>query len=275
MLSHFEGRSSREVSAGDGPERIDGARASVSRDPSAAWPARCRRQGRLRQRRKTAMRLVDVLLRQGHLSERALVDAIMTGDRPVHLDRCDICAVARGGAESLARQRPDGGDRRRRRRRFRQSGSPHSRRRSCARLEQLDEPARVIAFPRQARPDAREAGRRRVAPGWLGVAAAVGLVVGVDWRPGQRPCSATRRRRSAVAASGPRHRAGTANRRRSPTPPGWIRRDVDGYMPASLGALNEATPASRRVPSALADSRRQRTQPASSRRAAVGRPDSA
>ena len=38
------------------------------------------------------MRLIDHVLRQGHLSERALTDAIVKGERPQHLDRCDICA---------------------------------------------------------------------------------------------------------------------------------------------------------------------------------------
>jgi hypothetical protein len=38
------------------------------------------------------VRLSDRLFRRGHLSERALVDALLTGNRPAHLDRCDICA---------------------------------------------------------------------------------------------------------------------------------------------------------------------------------------
>src|SRR6187549_949349 len=38
------------------------------------------------------MRLADVVLRRGHLSESALVEVWNTGVRPVHLDRCDICA---------------------------------------------------------------------------------------------------------------------------------------------------------------------------------------
>ena len=38
------------------------------------------------------MRLIDAVFRQGHLSEQALVEAVMTGERPAHLDRCDLCA---------------------------------------------------------------------------------------------------------------------------------------------------------------------------------------
>jgi hypothetical protein len=45
------------------------------------------------------------------------------------------------------------------------------------RLEQLDEPARVIAFPSHYRL-ARESSGRKVAPAWIGVAAAAGLILG-------------------------------------------------------------------------------------------------
>ena len=38
------------------------------------------------------MRLIDMVLRQGHLSEQALMEALTGGDRPAHLDRCDLCA---------------------------------------------------------------------------------------------------------------------------------------------------------------------------------------
>ena len=38
------------------------------------------------------MRLADTIFRRGHLSERALAEVCMTGERPLHLDRCDICA---------------------------------------------------------------------------------------------------------------------------------------------------------------------------------------
>jgi hypothetical protein len=124
------------------------------------------------------MRLVDVVIRQGHLSEQALVEAIMTGDRPAHLDRCDSCSsravelnrwlesvrtVAIDAAEDV----------------FTPERLAVQRAQIQRRLEQLDEPARVIAFPGQARADLRDSGRRRVAAGWLGVAAAAGLVLGV------------------------------------------------------------------------------------------------
>ena len=124
------------------------------------------------------MRLSDRLFRRGHLSERALVDALLSGDRPAHLDRCDICAER---AVDLGRWMDD----------VRTTGveaadaafSPErlalQQTQILRRLEQLDQPARVIAFPSQARSTQREPGDRRVAPAWVGVAAAAGLVLGV------------------------------------------------------------------------------------------------
>ena len=125
------------------------------------------------------MRLADIVFRQGHLSERSIIDAVMTGDRPAHLDRCDICAgravelgrwlddVKLVGAETAdAAFTPD------------QLAAQQAQ--ILRRLEQLDEPARVISFPRFGRRlDDAGAGGRRVAASWVAVAAAAGLVVGV------------------------------------------------------------------------------------------------
>jgi hypothetical protein len=120
----------------------------------------------------------DFVLRAGHLSDRALVGVCMTGERPAHMDRCDICAeraIALGRwlddvralgeadidavfpAERLAAQQGQ----------------------IMRRLEQLDQPARVIAFPRHLRLDGQTDQRYRVAPAWVAVAAAAGLVLGV------------------------------------------------------------------------------------------------
>ncbi len=114
----------------------------------------------------------------------------MTGERPAHLDRCDLCAER---AVELGRWldavKMTGTD---------AAEAAFSSERLAAqqsqlmrRLEQLDEPARVIAFPSQSRLH-RESTGRRVAAGWLGVAAAAGLVLGVisgQWsaRLGQHP----------------------------------------------------------------------------------------
>jgi hypothetical protein len=124
------------------------------------------------------VRLIDIVFRQGHLSERALVDAIATGTRPLHIDRCDICAeratlLARwmddmkADATELADQvfTPE-----------RLAAQQHQ---ILRRLEQLDHPARVIAFPAAARPEAHGLSSRRVSLSWVGVAAAAGLVLGL------------------------------------------------------------------------------------------------
>lgn len=124
------------------------------------------------------MRLIDTVFRQGHLSERALVDAIVLGQRPQHLDRCDICADR---AVALARWmdeiQTDAAE---------MSDDVFSPERLQAqqqqvlrRLEQLDQPARVIAFPAAGRSESNGSSGRRVAVSWVGVAAAAGLVIGV------------------------------------------------------------------------------------------------
>lgn len=123
------------------------------------------------------MRLVDIVFRGGHLSERAIVEAVMTGERPVHLERCDICAeraVVLG--RWLDQVRVTGTE-------AADAAFPPERllaqqQQILRRLEQLDQPARVIAFPSQYRLS-RDMGGRRVAPGWLAVAAAAGIVLGV------------------------------------------------------------------------------------------------
>jgi uncharacterized protein YqfA (UPF0365 family) len=47
------------------------------------------------------------------------------------------------------------------------------------RLEQIDQPARVIAFPRNMRLENPADHGHRVSPGWVAIAAAAGLVLGV------------------------------------------------------------------------------------------------
>ena len=123
------------------------------------------------------MRLIDVLLRQGHLSERALVDAVTTGARPMHLDRCDICAeraveLARwlDGCQTDAVELSDAA--------FTPERLAAQQHQILRRLEQLDQPARVISFPAAPRYESRTGGRR-VAASWVGVAAAAGLVIGL------------------------------------------------------------------------------------------------
>lgn len=124
------------------------------------------------------MRFADLILRQGHLSERAIVDAVMTGARPSHLDRCDICASR---AVDLGRWLDDtreigleSADAV-----FPQEQLAAQRAQILRKLEQLDEPTRVISFPRHASRMGEAPAGRRVAASWVAVAAAAGLVVGV------------------------------------------------------------------------------------------------
>jgi hypothetical protein len=124
------------------------------------------------------VRLADALFRGGHLSEQALVDVCMTGERPAHVDRCELCADR---AVELGRWLDD----------VRATGMavadasfPPERLAAqqsqiLRRLEQLDQPSRVIAFPRHYRLDERQQTGRRIAPVWVGVGVAAGLVVGV------------------------------------------------------------------------------------------------
>jgi hypothetical protein len=124
------------------------------------------------------MRLADVVLRRGHLSEDALVEVWSTGVRPSHLDRCDICAEravemsrwledvrAMGAAEADAA--------------FTEERLAAQRGHVLQRLESLDRPAKVISFPARTAWSAASDDRRRVSPGWLAVAAAAGLTLGV------------------------------------------------------------------------------------------------
>jgi hypothetical protein len=125
------------------------------------------------------VRFADLILRQGHLSERAITDAVMSGNRPAHLDRCDVCAsravdLARWLDETRAVgiEAADAV--------FSSEQLSAQRSQIMRKLEQMDEPApRVISVPRHtARVDEPATGRR-VAASWVAVAAAAGLVVGV------------------------------------------------------------------------------------------------
>jgi hypothetical protein len=196
------------------------------------------------------MRLVDVVLRQGHLSERALTEAILTGDRPLHLDRCDICADralelgrwldgVRAAALSAADQA------------FPAERLAAQQAQILRRLEQADEPARVIAFPKASAGARGERGTRRVAPAWVGVAAAAGLIVGAIG--GQASARIHPAAASGAAASG------AATTVASGTSTGPIEHDIDlvpdsarptslldidleTYTPEPLGAINDMTP---------------------------------
>jgi hypothetical protein len=124
------------------------------------------------------MRLVDAVFRHGHLSEQSLVEALLTGDRPAHLDRCDVCAeravdMGRWLSEvrAIATEEAEAA--------FPPERLAIQQAQILRRLEQLDQPSRVIAFPNHYRLDTPAVHARRVSPAWVGVAAAAGLVLGV------------------------------------------------------------------------------------------------
>jgi hypothetical protein len=124
------------------------------------------------------VRLIDVVFRQGHLSEQSLMEALTVGDRPAHLDRCDVCAER---AVELARwmdaARHDA---------IEASDAIFTPERLAAqqaqilrRLEQVDSPARVISFPAALRSERGDVAGRRVAVSWVGIAAAAGIAIGL------------------------------------------------------------------------------------------------
>jgi hypothetical protein len=123
------------------------------------------------------VRLADAVFRQGHLAERALVDVWMTGNRPAHLDRCELCADR---ADEMAKWLDD----------LRVAGTeaadavfPAERLAAqqaqiLSRIEQLDRPSRVLAFPRALRADHAAPMRAGLRPVWFGAAVAAGLLLG-------------------------------------------------------------------------------------------------
>jgi hypothetical protein len=149
----------------------------------------------------------DLVLRGGHLSDRALVAVCMTGERPAHMDRCDICAeraIALGrwldDVRALAEADVDAV--------FPAERLAAQQAQIMRRLEQLDQPARVIAFPRHLRLDGQPEHSHRVSPGWVAVAAAAGLVLGViggqvSARFSSSPAAAQRTITAQLYTSGP------------------------------------------------------------------------
>jgi hypothetical protein len=124
------------------------------------------------------VRLADIVLRRGHLSESALAEVCMTGERPVHLDQCDVCAeraVQLGrwldDVRTVAVNDADAA--------FPAERLVAQQAQILRRLEQLDRPARVIAFPGQSQYDRLAMGSSGVRPAWIGIAAAAGVVLGL------------------------------------------------------------------------------------------------
>ncbi len=125
------------------------------------------------------MRLADIVLRRGHLSEDALVEIWSTGMRPAHLDQCDICAerateMSRWleDVQDLGRAEADAA--------FPEKRLVAQRDQVLRRLAFLDRPAKVISFPARSTRSIEAGAGRGVSPGWLAAAAAAGLLLGVS-----------------------------------------------------------------------------------------------
>src|SRR5262245_42920811 len=98
-----------------------------------------------------AVRLADLVFRRGHLSDEALDEVWMTGTRPAHLDRCDLCADRAvewsrwlEDVRTTAIEAADAA--------FPPDRLAVQQAQILRKLEQLDQPSRVIAFPGQTRP---------------------------------------------------------------------------------------------------------------------------
>lgn len=207
------------------------------------------------------MRLVDWALRQGHLDETALTEAVLSGDRPRHVDQCDRCAdrmlaISRwlDDVRDLAVGEADAA--------FPVERLAAQQSQIMRRLEQADEPARVIEFPLAPARATREAGGRRVAAAWVGVAAAAGLVVGVlsgqfAARHAQAPAQAPAQAQTAVSvpaqASVQPAPVSLQDNTNDVSPRAVDRNDrsdgasildldLEGFTPNTLRAFDEATP---------------------------------
>lgn len=187
------------------------------------------------------MRLADAVFRQGHLSDRAITDAIMTGERPLHLDRCDLCAdralEMRRWLDAVRTTAVEAADAM-----FPPERLAAQRAQIERRLEQVDEPTRVIAFPGHGRQPHPETSRRRIAPAWLGVAAAAGLVIGAIGGQAaariEHSPTAKIESPAATPASLPAVEPAFATATAS-----LLEMDMDSFVvPAQLGAINDITP---------------------------------
>lgn len=151
------------------------------------------------------MRIADTLLRRGHLSEDALVDAWYSGSHPAHLDACELCAERALDVSRWLEQTRELG--------VADADAAFPAERLAAqqsqilrKLEQLERPSKLLSFPRVSAPAPIElssdvaAHGHRVSSRWIAAAAAAGLILGVIggrlsvWEPAQEAA------RSAAAA---------------------------------------------------------------------------
>jgi hypothetical protein len=170
----------------------------------------------------------------------------MTGDRPAHFDRCDLCAeraVELGRwLDAVKTTGTDAADAA-----FTPERLAAQQAQIMRRLEQLDEPARVIAFPSHSRLQ-RESTGHRVAAGWLGVAAAAGLVLGVisgQWsaRLGAQPVQV----RTAQQAAPQVQPAADAPAEAGPIDASLLDMDLDSLNLPAFAVMDSMTPRATQV----------------------------
>lgn len=178
------------------------------------------------------MRLIDMVLRQGHLSEQALMEALTGGNRPAHLDRCDLCAeraVEMARWMDAAREDARGA--------FDAVFTPErlaaQQAQVLRRLEQVDSPARVISFPATMRAERGDAPGRRVAVSWVGVAAAAGVAIGIVG--GQVSARLMQTPQAPLSAA-------VIDTVSAPIDGRFLEQSYDQLSIAALEALDEATP---------------------------------
>lgn len=130
------------------------------------------------------MRIADKLFRGGHVSDDVLADAWYSGARPAHLDNCDACAeraldMARWleQTKQLGAETADAI--------FTPERLAAQQSQIMSRLEQLDRPSKLLAFPRTTISEMPAAmaempmpARQQHIGAWIAVAAAC-LVLGV------------------------------------------------------------------------------------------------
>lgn len=189
------------------------------------------------------MRIADVVFRQGHLSDAVLTEVAVGGPRPEHLDTCELCShrlheLVRwlGDMRSEAVAAADDV--------FPPERLAAQQAQIARRLEQLDEPTRVLTFP-AATGTPRIDGRRRVAPAWVGIAAAAGLVIGViGGQMSARLTSAEGRQVEQPQVSTPTSSpASQPSDQAVPVNVELLDYDYERYVPDALLVFDEITPA--------------------------------
>lgn len=198
------------------------------------------------------MRIADTLLRRGHLSEDALVDAWYSGTHHAHMDTCEICADRAIEVSRWLEQTRDLG--------VAEADAAFPAERLAAqqsqifrKLEQLDRPSKLLLFPGVATTVAATTAtpldhneHHRVSSRWIAAAAAAGLLLGVIggrlsvWQPSS---SATRAATAAPIVPAPQSPE-TTPRAQDPNDAADLLLDSDSTQSQirSLSAIDTLTP---------------------------------